>query len=224
MAYNLQSLITILQQTLHPEQTHWTFDHNKPKLESLLQTAESLMQILEKSSPTKIASLESQIRDTVYKAEDIIESQMVHQKLSHPESESLTFSTPDVQEVIQELDSAMVNMAEKTMSSSSSDLQQVTQQLETVKLVEVEEKSALVGVDADLLELKHRLTNTETKVETILISGMGGIGKSALARNLYNDPCIVSHFDYRGWAAISQVPNKREIMLSLLRGPDEEVC
>ncbi|XP_042045696.1 putative late blight resistance protein homolog R1B-16 [Salvia splendens] len=230
MAYNLQSLITILQQILHPEQTHWTFDHNKPQLESLLQKAESLMQILEKSSHTQIASFESQIRDTVFKTEDLIESQMVHQMLSHLESESLTFSTPDLHQVTQELDSAVVLMAEKR--TSSSDLQQATQQLEPMKLVEeLEENSAyssrskndLVGVDAILLELKVCLTNMERKVEIIPIVGMGGIGKSTLARNLYDDACIVSHFDYRGWAAISQVPNVREIMLSLLRGQDEKV-
>ncbi|KAL1531582.1 putative late blight resistance protein R1B-16 [Salvia divinorum] len=225
MAYNLQSLITILQQILHPDQTHWIFDHNKPQLESLLEKAESLMQILEKSSPTKVASLDSQIRETANKAEDIIESQMVHQMLSNPESESLTFPTPDLQQVTRELDSAAVFMSEKAMASSD-----LTQQLESMKL-EVEEMSAsssrsksdLVGVDADLLELKDRLTNAERKVEIVPIVGMGGIGKSTLARNIYDDPCIVSHFDYRGWAAISQVPNMREIMLSLLTGPDQKV-
>ncbi|XP_047972411.1 putative late blight resistance protein homolog R1A-10 [Salvia hispanica] len=227
MAYNLQSLITILQQILHPEQAHWTFDHNKPRLESLLQKAESLMQILEKSSPSQIASLENKIRDTVYKAEDIIESRMVRQMLSHPASESLTFFTPDLHQVTRELDSAVVFLHDLRPY-----LQLPTQQLESMKLVEeLEEKSAssprsktdLVGVDEDLLELKGRLTSMERKVEIIPIVGMGGIGKSTLARNLYDDAYIVSHFDYRGWAAISQVPNMREIMLSLLRGPDEKV-
>ncbi|XP_047967999.1 putative late blight resistance protein homolog R1A-10 isoform X2 [Salvia hispanica] len=239
MAYNLQSLITILQQILDPEQTHWTFDHNKPQLESLLQKAESLMQILAKSSPSQIATLEGQIRDSTYKAEDLIESHMVHQMLSKtknniltffkPKSKRLTFSTPDLQLVTQDLHSAVVSMTEKMPTSS--DLQQATQQLESMTLVEVEEKSAsssrsksyLVGVDEDLLELKDRLTNSEKKVKIIPLVGMGGIGKSTLARKLYEDPHTASHFNYRGWAAISQVPNVREIMLSLLRGPDEKV-
>ncbi|KAG6424499.1 hypothetical protein SASPL_114917 [Salvia splendens] len=119
--------------------------------------------------------------DLVYEAEDIIESRMVHQMLSNPESKSLTFSTPYLQQVTQELYSAVVNMAEKTMRS----------------------KSDLVGVDADLLELKDRLTNMERKVKIIPLIGMGGIGKSTLAQNLYNN-ATVSHFDYRGWDAISQ--------------------
>ncbi|XP_051133285.1 uncharacterized protein LOC127252941 [Andrographis paniculata] len=31
---------------------------------------------------------------------------------------------------------------------------------------------------------------------------MGGIGKTTLARNLYDDPLIVSHFDKRGWTTV----------------------
>ncbi|KAG6402685.1 hypothetical protein SASPL_134887 [Salvia splendens] len=112
MAYNLQSLVTILQQILHPEQTHWAFDHNKPQLQSLLHKA--LMQILENSPHTKAASLESRIRDVVYKTEDIIESEMLHQMLSNPESQSLTFSTPDLQQVTQQLDSALVFLHDLT--------------------------------------------------------------------------------------------------------------
>ncbi|KAG6391860.1 hypothetical protein SASPL_149621 [Salvia splendens] len=164
MAYNLQSLITILQQILHQEQTHWTFDHNKPQLESLLQKAESLMQILEKSSHTKIASLESQIRDTVYKAEDIIESQMVHQMLSNPDSESLTFSTPNLQQVTQELDSAMVFLHDLTP-----DLQQATQQLESMKLVEeLEEKK--VCASPQLMSLARSFICTGKKIASTVFS------------------------------------------------------
>ncbi|KAG6428315.1 hypothetical protein SASPL_112568 [Salvia splendens] len=177
MAYNLQPLITILQQILHPQQSLWIVDRNKPRLQSRLQKAESLLHILEKPSLTNIlpSNLESRIRDVCYKAEDIIESHMVHQKLSNPGSLSLTFSTPDLQQVTQELDLAMelvVKLMEgrNTMLSGASfshgEVQQASQQLESVNLVEVEEKKIpvgaplstskndLVGVDADLLQLK----------------------------------------------------------------------
>ncbi|KAK4425893.1 putative disease resistance protein [Sesamum alatum] len=45
---------------------------------------------------------------------------------------------------------------------------------------------------------------------------MGGIGKTTLARNLYNDPLIVSHFDTRAWIVISQNYDVRAILLGLL--------
>ncbi|XP_042038739.1 putative late blight resistance protein homolog R1A-4 [Salvia splendens] len=262
MAYNLQSLITILQQILHPEQTRWTFDHNKPQLESLLEKAESLLQqILEKSSPNNvIESLESRIRYAAYKAEDVIESCMVHQMLSTPQGvdKSLvlfSFFTPyleqviqqldlqqDLERVTQELDFAMeqvVKLMEGTAVLGGSglrpDVQQAAQKLESVKLMEVEEKKMrtrapfssskndLVGVDDELLHLKDRLTNMGTKMEIISIVGMGGTGKSTLARNLYDDPLIISHFDYRGWATISHDPIIREVVWSLLHGPNKKI-
>ncbi|KAL0364748.1 UNVERIFIED_CONTAM: putative late blight resistance proteinR1A-3 [Sesamum angustifolium] len=48
---------------------------------------------------------------------------------------------------------------------------------------------------------------------------MGGIGKTTMARNLYDDPSVISHFDTRAWATISQDYNKqklRHVLLSLL--------
>ncbi|XP_047948746.1 putative late blight resistance protein homolog R1A-10 [Salvia hispanica] len=177
---------------------------------------------------------------------------MVRQMLSTPQGTSLTFSTPNLHRVIQLLDFASekvvkhvegkahsIGLSSPSAASSShdlvSDVQQTMQQLQSVKLVEVEDtkmpvvaplsssKNNLVGVDANLLQLKDRLTNMQTKLEIIPITGMGGIGKSTLARNLYDDQLIITHFDYRGWAAISQLPNMRDILLSLLRCPIEKI-
>ncbi|PHT52284.1 hypothetical protein CQW23_06746 [Capsicum baccatum] len=45
---------------------------------------------------------------------------------------------------------------------------------------------------------------------------MGGIGKTTLAKEIYNDVCIRCHFDVRAWATVSQQHNVKEILLSLL--------
>ncbi|XP_057771639.1 putative late blight resistance protein homolog R1B-16 [Salvia miltiorrhiza] len=215
MAYNLQPLITILQQILNPEQSRWIVDHNKPQLESLLQKAASLQQILEKSSPSKIIeNLESQIQEAAHRAEDIIEPQMVAQMLSSPEGVSFTFSTPDLQQEIQQLDSVMeqvVKLVEgKTMPSGSS--------LSGASLLpDPSSKSVVVGVDEALFQLKDRLTGMQSKLEILPIVGMGGIGKTTLARTLYQDPLILDHFSYLAWTTISQDYNMLSILLSLLR-------
>ncbi|KAH6831933.1 hypothetical protein C2S53_012808 [Perilla frutescens var. hirtella] len=218
MAFNLESLITILQQILSPEQTRWILDdHNKPQLESLLQKAVSLKQIHEKSPVPKIESLESRIREAAHKAEDIIESHMVDQVLcSRPEEVRFTFSTADddLQQVMQELDSAMeqvVKLVEgkkiSTDSSSSSGASFST---------DPSWKTVVVGIDEDLMQLKDRLSRMQSKLEIIPIVGMGGIGKTTLARKLYNDPLIVTRFEYCGWITISQDYNVRAILLGLL--------
>ncbi|XP_047947329.1 putative late blight resistance protein homolog R1A-10 [Salvia hispanica] len=238
MAYNLQSLITILQKILDPQQSLWIVDRNKPLLQSLLEKAESLLE--KSSSLTNISSLESQIADVTYKAEDIIESRMVSSQLMQNRISMfeqvdsnrvrLTFPTADLQQVIQELDYAKEQVVKLISASfSHGDAQHGTQQLESTNIVMPagvplsSSQSDLVGVDADMLQLKDRLTNMQSKLDIIPITGMGGIGKSTLARNLYDDPLTTSHFDYRGWAAISQLPNMRDILLSLLRHPNEKI-
>ncbi|PHT51600.1 hypothetical protein CQW23_06062, partial [Capsicum baccatum] len=45
---------------------------------------------------------------------------------------------------------------------------------------------------------------------------MGGIGKTTLAKEVYNHVSIIYHFDVRAWATVSQKHNVKGILLSLL--------
>ncbi|KAL0431052.1 UNVERIFIED_CONTAM: hypothetical protein Sradi_0731200 [Sesamum radiatum] len=115
MAYNLESLVQILEQFLHPADHHqplWVLDPNKkPQIESLLEKARFLKDFSKNSSSAVTSvygesSLESRIRDAAHDAEDILESHLVDQILSCSEGESFIFSPPGLEKVIGELDSA----------------------------------------------------------------------------------------------------------------------
>ncbi|KAM3321087.1 hypothetical protein P3S67_008289 [Capsicum chacoense] len=76
----------------------------------------------------------------------------------------------------------------------------------------------MVGHDDQRKRLVEDLTRSYSgKPKVIPIVGMGGIGKTTLANEVYNDVCIRSHFDVCAWATVSQQQNAKEILLSLLR-------
>ncbi|KAK4395419.1 putative late blight resistance proteinR1A-4 [Sesamum angolense] len=75
---------------------------------------------------------------------------------------------------------------------------------------------ATMGLDSHLFRLKERLVGDEPKLQLVSIVGMGGIGKTTLARTVYNDSLIVENFEIRGWVTISQEYDTREVLLALL--------
>ncbi|KAL8529483.1 hypothetical protein ACS0TY_006784 [Phlomoides rotata] len=217
MAYNLECLVKILEKIIDPDHRHrWALDpQKKPEIESLLQKALSLKQLIRHSSllsSNKIDSLESRIRNAAYEAEDTLESHLVVQIRSLGEGGDFTFSPPSLEKVIDELDSAEEEIRKMMDAGNHEPCSSIAAASPRID----PNPKILVGLGQDSIQLKERLIRPEVKLETIPIVGMGGIGKTTLARNVYDDRLIVSHFDTRAWVTISQEYNLRMILLTLL--------
>ncbi|KAL0402825.1 UNVERIFIED_CONTAM: Disease resistance protein RPP13 [Sesamum radiatum] len=78
-------------------------------------------------------------------------------------------------------------------------------------------KNTMVGFVDEMLQIKDRLTGEPShKLDVVSIVGMGGSGKTTLAKNIYDDAFIVYHFYTRAWVTISQEYHVHEILLGLL--------
>ncbi|KZV24874.1 hypothetical protein F511_14757 [Dorcoceras hygrometricum] len=222
---SLLSLGHILDQLLeHPPRQRDVFD--RAQIGSLLEIITFLRDFLEDYSLIRgdeMQGLEGKISRSAYAAEDIIESRVVDQILedSEPESESSsTLFCQDLQKVIEEFDS----MKTDVMKIKESD-QGVTITEQTKRYASVgsfiggasDSKNTMVGFDEDLDQMMDTLTGDESNLQILSVVGMGGIGKTTLARHIYSNPFIVNHFDLHAWVTISQQYSVHEILLGLIK-------
>ncbi|KAL2482262.1 Disease resistance protein (CC-NBS-LRR class) family [Forsythia ovata] len=192
MAYAaLRSLAQILHQTLNHDHQYLILDE-KQQIESLIEKVSTLQDFLENSSKKITQLLERKIRDASYIAEDIIESHITDQILS----ESASHEDGSLEKI-----SIRFDLIEKWIASSSKSASSGP--------------STLVSVD-DFMDIKARLVRESSELEIVSIVGMGGIGKTTLAKQVYHDSFIVDHFDTRAWATVSHDYNVQEILFSLL--------
>nr|XP_043634700.1 putative disease resistance RPP13-like protein 1 [Erigeron canadensis]XP_043634701.1 putative disease resistance RPP13-like protein 1 [Erigeron canadensis] len=73
------------------------------------------------------------------------------------------------------------------------------------------DRSPIVGLEKDREALLHKLLVDDEackqNVNVVSVVGMGGIGKTTLAKTLYYDDKVTQHFDIRAWVSVSVTDN-----------------
>jgi NB-ARC domain/Rx N-terminal domain len=107
-----------------------------------------------------------------------------------------------------------VNMGEVGSSSSS-----MTDQIEDPRRnSHIREEDEPIGFDSEIAEIVKELLDPENKQLSIVsISGMGGIGKSTLARKVSSHSQVKTHFDVNVWITISKQYNVLSLQKQILK-------
>ncbi|CAA7036701.1 unnamed protein product [Microthlaspi erraticum] len=82
-----------------------------------------------------------------------------------------------------------------------------------------DEEERVVGLEYDAKVLLEKLLNDNGNKKRYMISifGMGGLGKTALARKLYNSEDVKKKFQYRAWTYVSQEYSIRDMLMRIIR-------
>ncbi|XP_041018012.1 disease resistance protein RPP13-like, partial [Juglans microcarpa x Juglans regia] len=75
----------------------------------------------------------------------------------------------------------------------------------------------MASIRSEVVTLLKQLIEGNSKLDVISITGMGGLGKSTLAREIYNNDAIKSRFNCRVWMSVSQNLRTRELLLLILK-------
>ncbi|KAL0417276.1 UNVERIFIED_CONTAM: Disease resistance protein RPM1 [Sesamum latifolium] len=216
----LVSVMNTLELNLHSNRFH--FFHAKYHIISLYRKIRFLKTLFQdsrqKGSPEEMNSLEIRIRDSASLIEDAVEfyvSQHVYKDRdrfiaqwdSSADQENREYHNLD--EMMVEIDLIVEELLKDLLPRQHLPVLGSSRHARVAKNV-------MVGFDEDVMELKHRLTGWESKLQVIPITGMGGAGKTTLARNLYDDSLVKDHFDVRAWVTISQTYLVEDVIRGLL--------
>ncbi|KAK4395506.1 putative late blight resistance proteinR1A-4 [Sesamum angolense] len=221
----LVSLLHALDNIQHPARRYRLHLDTK-HIQSLQEKLHVLIGFPSLRESQELEDLATQITAIVHEAERVVDLHVVYQlgegsQDKGKDTAALLSFCQDIENVIENFDSItqeMMMVKEKWANDGVQERQAVVSvhRSSSTMLASGVKNGTPVGFEKRLERVMEELAGYESKLRIITVAGMGGIGKTTLAQNIFEHPYIIQHFDIRAWCTISQQYNVTEVLLGLL--------
>ncbi|XP_057812369.1 putative late blight resistance protein homolog R1C-3 [Salvia miltiorrhiza] len=168
---------------------------------------------------TKVNAADELIKEAIWEFEDLLESHVLPQILPQLDSErdNLSFSV-ELQSLQLHVDCFVEKM--KKME------EEYTYEMENMPEEEGEPISSRIdfgGINSKMVGLSHEFRKARDDLledKNYSIIGMAGVGKTTLAKHIFEDPSIRSHFEFRAWVRVGRKCESNELLRCVLAQVD----
>ncbi|KAL2959374.1 hypothetical protein AAZX31_18G263600 [Glycine max] len=183
-----------------------------------------------KRSNEIVKKVVSQIRDVAHKAEDVVDTYIAniaqqkqrrklreffhlkeHVLVLHQVNSEIEKIRSRIDEIFENRDRYGIGEGEFRSEEASAEAESL---LKRRREVEEEDVVGLVHVSSHVIQ---ELMESESRCKVVSIIGMGGLGKTTLARKIYNNNQVQRRFPCLAWVSVSNDYRPKECLLSLLK-------
>nr|XP_016492710.1 PREDICTED: putative late blight resistance protein homolog R1B-12 [Nicotiana tabacum]XP_016492711.1 PREDICTED: putative late blight resistance protein homolog R1B-12 [Nicotiana tabacum] len=169
----------------------------------------------------EVYSLITSVTEVAYKAEYVIDSCLT---FSHP----LWYKVLLISEVVENIKLVNKEVSETCEREKNDEIVPEVAKTSTNILPSLSANTSTANKEMEGFQnamnvLKNQLLEGSPQLDVISLVGVPGIGKTTLAKRIYNDPMVTSHFDVRAQCRVTQVYSWRDLLLTILNDVLEPV-